>query len=412
MSSTQSGNLTQTARGRRVLFTAYYFVEGAPIGFLWWSLPAILRSRDVGTERIGALLGWLVLPWAFKWLWAPLIDSVQGPRWTLRAWIGAAQVGMGLTLLPLLLVDDPLQSNALFVCLVAHAVFAATQDASIDALMIRTTAPDERGRLSGWMQVGMLTGRSLLGGGALLVLSRVGGTAVVAALLAVIVLGLGLLPFYRAPLPRLAAAGTSAPHLSWSLGAALRRRTTWIGLAFAALAGAGFEAVGAFAGPLLTERSAGSTDLAGRFFLVHAVVAMAAGGLAGGRLADRVGARRGTVSAGLALGATILATAAAIELGDPARAQGLIPWLTAVYVTIGWFTASSYALFMEWTDDRLGATQFSAFMGATNLCEAWAVLAAGRLIPELGYGPAFGTLAVLGLFALALASLRPSSSNC
>lgn len=395
-------NLARSSSGRRFLFSTYYFVEGAPIGFLWWSMPAILRANDVGPERIGTMLGWLSLPWAFKWLWAPLIDLLQGPAWTLRAWIGTSQLGMALTLAPLLLIADPWSSEVLVPCLCAHAVLAATQDAAIDALMIRTSEPAERGRLAGWMQFGMLVGRSLLGGGALLLLSRLGQATVVMALLAVIAVGLALLPLYRAPLPERNPGGGGAAELGRHVRAAFRRRTTWMGLAFAALAGAGFEAVGAFAGPLLTERSAGATDVAGHFFLVHAVVAMAAGGLLGGRLTDRLGARRGTLTAGASLGAAVLSAAAVIEYTDGGAARVLVPWLTATYVTIGWFTAASYALFMECSEPRLAATQFSAFMGATNLCESWSAMAAGRMIPRLGYGFSFGALALVGLLALAL----------
>ncbi len=405
------GFLATPAR-RRVLFTAYYFVEGAPIGFLWWSLPSVLQAQGVGPERIGALLGWLVLPWALKWLWAPLVDLLQGPAWTLRGWIGAAQVGMVLSLAPLLLDAQFLRSDLLVACLCAHAMFAATQDAAIDALMIRTTTPAERGQLAGWMQVGMLTGRSLLGGGALLVLPRLGERAIVLALLLVVAAGLGLLALYRAPLPARDASTTRARDLAAHLRAALARRTTWIGLAFAALAGAGFEALGAFAGPVLTELAGGKTDVAGRFFLTHAVLAMAAGGVAGGWLTDRLGPRRGTVLAGLFLGAATLATSAALGLGLADGAQALVPWLTAAYVAIGWFTAASYALFMSWTDERLGATQFSAYMGATNLCEAWAAAAAGRMIPRLGHATTFGALSGIGLLALALTALaRPRGSG-
>ena len=412
-------DLARTPIGRRLLFGAYYFVEGAPIGFLWWSLPAILRANGLGTGRIGALLGWLVLPWALKWIWAPLIDRFQGPAWTLRGWIGGAQVGMALALLPLLRETDWLRSDLLIGCLFAHAVFAATQDAAIDALMIRTTRADERGQLAGWMQLGMLAGRSLLGGGALLVLSRVGERALVIGLLGVVALGLGLLPLYRAPLSENDGAARRRLDFKTHARSALARPTTWIALAFAALAGAGFEAVGAFAGPLLTERSggaaagatAGATWLAGRFFLVHAVVGMALGGIVGGRITDRLGARRGTVLAGILLGLTILATAAATEIGSASGARTLVPWLTATYTAIGWFTAASYALFMQWTDARLGATQFSAYMGATNLCESWSAAAAGRLIPRLGYGVAFGVLATLGLAALTLLSLAPRANG-
>lgn len=404
-------DLARTPAGRRLLFTAYYLVEGAPIGFLWWSLPSILTAEGVEEERLGALLGWLVLPWALKWLWSPLVDRFQGRSWTLRGWIGAAQAGMALTLLPLLLEPELLRAEVpgfLILCLCAHAVFASTQDAAIDALMIRTTTPEERGRLAGWMQAGMLAGRSLLGGGALLVLSRVGGRALVLVLLAVIVLGLGLLALYRAPLPE---RGQHPPALAAELRAALARRATWLGLLFAAVAGAGFEAVGAFAGPLLTERAGGDTEVAGWFFLVPSVVAMAAGGVLGGRLTDRLGPRRGTVLAGLALGLVIAATSGRIELGPGDAAKPLVPWLTAVYAAIGWFTAASYALFMRWTDPRIGATQFSAYMGATNLCESWSAAAAGRMIPALGHGLSFGALALLGILALPLTWLADRGSG-
>jgi predicted MFS family arabinose efflux permease len=77
-------------------------------------------------------------------------------------------------------------------------------------------------------------------------------------------------------------------------------------------------------------------------------------------------------------------------------------------VAIGWFTAASYALFMDWTDPRLGATQFSAFMGATNLCESWTAAVAGRMIPRYGYGASFGVLATIGALSLLLLTLTRS----
>jgi hypothetical protein len=77
----------------------------------------------------------------------------------------------------------------------------------------------------------------------------------------------------------------------------------------------------------------------------------------------------------------------------------------ALYFCIGLFTASSYALFMDLTDARAGATQFTAFMAATNACEAWATWSGGRLAEGGGYALAFGTMSavsVAGLIALAL----------
>ena len=54
----QDLDLTTTARGRRVVFGLLYFAEGAPIGYVWWTLPVALSRAGLGSERIGALLGW------------------------------------------------------------------------------------------------------------------------------------------------------------------------------------------------------------------------------------------------------------------------------------------------------------------------------------------------------------------
>ena len=95
-------NLLRDPLGRRVLFGALYFAEGAPIGFVWWTLPVILRRAGWTKAAIGGLVGALVLPWAFKFVWAPLVDALRGPRFGFRAWIAVSQVAMAGTLLPLL----------------------------------------------------------------------------------------------------------------------------------------------------------------------------------------------------------------------------------------------------------------------------------------------------------------------
>ena len=84
--------------------------------------------------------------------------------------------------------------------------------------------------------------------------------------------------------------------------------------------------------------------------------------------------------------------------------------LGVLYLGIGCFTAASYALFMDLTDPRLGATQFGTFMAATNACEAWAVWTAGKLVSRFDYGPALLVMAVVGLLGLAfLRPLKPSA---
>jgi dipeptide/tripeptide permease len=74
--------------------------------------------------------------------------------------------------------------------------------------------------------------------------------------------------------------------------------------------------------------------------------------------------------------------------------------LANVYFGIGLFVASSYALFMDLTDPRLGGTQFTAFMAATNGCEAWSGLAMGAMAGAWGYP--YGMFVLAGVSAAAL----------
>ena len=86
--------------------------------------------------------------------------------------------------------------------------------------------------------------------------------------------------------------------------------------------------------------------------------------------------------------------------------------LAVDYVLFGLFTASIYSLFMQITDPRLGATQFSTFMGGINLCSVWSAWAVGRLAASWGYPSALTTLALASTAALPLLyAIRASRSQ-
>lgn len=379
------------------IFALLYFSEGAPIGFLWWAMPTLLRAEGVAVERITLLTALLVLPWTGKFLWAPLVDAWRSARWGFRHWAMAAQVMMGVCLVPLWWLD-PVQHLPVWVgLLLAHAFFAATQDVAIDALAVTTAGPEQRGWLNGAMQAGMLLGRSLFGGGAILLATHFGWRAVLLALVGAIWVTLIFLWRHGSGSEPAPCAGAARSEFVRSLRNMLRSRVTWLGLGFALTAGAGFEALGALAGPFLVDAGV-STNVTGVFFGLPVVVAMLLGGLTGGRLADRLGRERIVTLGLLGLGALIVGTGLAYRFG--LSGPGLIVLLTPVYFAIGFFTAASYALFMDLTDPRLGATQFSTFMAATNGCEAWAAWLGGRIAGNFGYAPAFVVMPVLALSGL------------
>jgi predicted MFS family arabinose efflux permease len=186
----------------------------------------------------------------------------------------------------------------------------------------------------------------------------------------------------------------------------VRGPTTWLVILIAAIGGAGFESVGLLVGPYLLDRGFTSEQI-GAFLFLPTVAAMIFGALVAGRRADRFDRRR---EVGLALGlmaVTILGLAALDARGS---------WVTLVllgllYFFIGAFTTASYTLFMDKTDRRLGATQLSAYMSATNLCESWSAFAVGALVTALGYGAAFSVMALVSLLVLPVLWWLPRTAD-
>lgn len=392
---------------RYLLLALLYFSEGAPIGYIWWAMPAKLRAAGMPIEHVGGLVALLTVPWTFKFLWAPAVDALQGPRWGLRSWITLSQVLMGLALLPLTILPLSATLQVAAVLLVIHAVAAATQDVAIDAFAIRILAPDERGRATGWMQAGMLLARSIFGGMALYLEQFAGERVMLAALIVCIWSTLIILWLSDIrPAPTVERQSGAAGAFVLALKRALLRRSTWLGIAVAATAGAGFEAVGGLLGPFLIDNGVSAARV-GLFLALPVVVCMIAGALGGGWLTDRLGAKRLVVVsiAGIAAWITVIAAG---RMAFDLTGAGLAAVVLPLYLLIGTLTASSYALLMNLTDPTIGGTQFSTFMGATNACEVWSVALAGVIAASLGYAAAFLIAGGVSLVAIPLTLLIPA----
>lgn len=401
---------------RRALFAALYYSEGAPIGFVWWAIPTLLAAREVPTGDIAQLAAVLVLPWTLKFLWAPLVDRCQTSRWTLKHWIATAQVVMGLLLLPLARLDFKADFELLRWLLLAHAIAAATQDVAIDAYCLKIVPIPERGGVNGWMQAGMLLGRSLLGGGALLVEPRLGQAGLIYLLVGNCWLSLPIL-WFAPQVEEHAEKNTSGTEPDESLAlprqiaTVLASRRTWLTLLFACTAGAVFEAAGVLIQPTLISLGATQEDV-GRFFLLVTTSCMAIGALQGGWLADRwphakaLFATQGLlVLAALILAASVAYVESAAPPKDDPAAVNLMPaWfaLALLYFAIGGFTAASYTLFMDVSRPPLAATRLSLFMGGTNACESWTAYVSGLLIAQLGYSLVVAAMALPTLLSLGL----------
>ncbi len=87
------------------LLATLYLAQGLPFGFFTVALPVLMREQGLSLPDIG-LTNLLSLPWALKFLWAPLVDRFAGGRLgRRRSWILPLQGASVLAVVGLSLVD-------------------------------------------------------------------------------------------------------------------------------------------------------------------------------------------------------------------------------------------------------------------------------------------------------------------
>jgi len=391
-------NLLSTKTGRIFLVTILYLTEGAPIGFIWWAMPTLLRQENVAIDSITSLTAILILPWIFKFIWAPLIDSIRNEKRGYKFWILISQLFMGLALVPLIFISP---QNNFFIWglfLFIHSFSAATQDVSIDALVINVIAKNERGKLNGFMNAGMLIGRSVFGGGTLILAYELGLSYMLGLLVIIIISVMVVLIFVKESIISLRTKN-QFENFTKNFSLSFKSKNTWFAILFALTSAAAFEVAGGLAGPFLTDLKL-SQESIGIFFALPVVLAMFIGGLIGGYISDKIN-RKSAVRLFLTGFVAAVIIISIYNFIEPfVNEYVFLSAYTVMYFFVGLFTASSYALFMDLTNPNIGGTQFSTYMAATNGCEAWTVWSAGYIVAGYGYSPAYILMGIVSLASL------------
>ena len=152
--------LLDSPRIRYLTGAMMYFAQGIPQGLLSIAIPAWLVSQGVSAADIGSYLAVIVLPWVFKLLTGPLMDRFEfAPMGRRRPWVLGAQLGLSVSFLALVLVEDPVGQIGLLMAIgVLVNIFAATQDVAVDGMSIDLTPVNEQGRLNAYMSFGKAVG--------------------------------------------------------------------------------------------------------------------------------------------------------------------------------------------------------------------------------------------------------------
>lgn len=376
------------------LLASLYVCQGLPFGFFTQALPVLLRRLGLSLEEIG-LSSLLALPWALKFLWAPLVDRYFWPSLgRRRSWLLPVQ---GLTALALLAVawrgPGPTLGPVLAAVVLVN-LLSATQDIATDGLAIDLLRERERGLANGVQVAGYRAGM-IVGGGALLVVFEPLGWGAIFALMAALVALLSVpVLLLREPAPRAAAAGAGASVVGF-----LRRPGAGRVLALLAVYKLGEAFAAGMLRPWMADRGLTLAQI-GWVLGTAGFVAGLLGALLGGALVPVLGRRRSLMTfaalQALAVGGYALAQIHGASLGQ----------LTAVcafeHLASGMATAALFTCMMDWSSADSGATDYTAQASAVVIATGAAAALSGVSASRLGYTGHF-------VLATALAAAVPAA---
>jgi PAT family beta-lactamase induction signal transducer AmpG len=379
--------LAQSRLLRLFSFSALYFAQGVPWGFISTGYTVFLTDHGVSDGDVAAAVAMMYLPWSFKVFFGPLLDWLPIARWGFgrrRPYILVAELGMVLTLVQLATVADPKAHLGLITAvLVIHNLCAALQDVAVDALAVDILAEDERGRANGLMWASKVGGIAVGGGGGVYISSVLGFSWLMIAMALIIGLVL-LIPLFVREGNEQLAEGMRSVLPRWSdVKQSFSFRAPLVGFALAFVGPFGYGMV-----PTITTKALrghfhySDTDIGMLNGLLEPLAGVV-GSLIGGFIGDRFGAKRTMAAASLAMAALLALFGA--TFAQWASLSYVFGWDLVYYPVNYLYQAVSLGLFMTLANPRIGATHFALYMATTNLCYSTGIWLSGQLAESVGY---------------------------
>jgi PAT family beta-lactamase induction signal transducer AmpG len=355
-----------------------YVAQGIPWGFMATTIPAYLASRGLDASSVGVALATTTLPYTFKWVWGPIVDTVGIPRFgRRRPWIVFAQLMMALTVAAMLVIGDlSLNLKLLARMILLHTVFNALQDVAVDALAVDLLTDDERGRANGLMY-GAKYGGGAIGGIGFATVIAYTSLETALAMQAIILLAIMLVPLLvresdapPPPRPKLGDIARSFADVFASRSAAM---TILVMLAYTFAYGI----IVVRANILFTQELGWTpqkyTSLVGGWGLVVGGLSAAASGF----VADAIGPKRLAMIAALAMGGGWLVFSLCPERWpDDSFVYAMSMWENASQAML---SVSLFAVCMQVSLPVIGASQFAAYMALSNFGSSLGYRASGQL---------------------------------
>lgn len=366
-------------------------------GMAYGALPAVLRERGLPLDHIG-LIYLTILPWAFKFLWAPAVERYRLPPGAPTRSRVVVGVGGLVTLAGLAGVAFVGPSDVgLLICAFMVVAFAAsTVDIACDGHAVETLAR----RHHGWgnaVQVGGAYLGSAIGAGVFLILVQKLDWSRAVGLMGALLL-LGGLPFCLSRPPLSPRPAEHTPSLRF----ALSRPRMRAGLVLAAL----FVVAHKWGPSMISAYLVDAGLDLGTIGMLNGIGGTAVGcasALLGGLLVRRLGARPTLVGALLAQACVLAGLAYAAHRGGVPVAFLVAGALAAASAVMAIGFVALYSLFMALSDPRQAGVDFTLLQCVDAAVSTIGGLAAGVISERGGFGLQFGIAACLALLVAPLA---------
>jgi PAT family beta-lactamase induction signal transducer AmpG len=388
------------------------FASGLPSELIRTPLQAWFTVTGVSVVSIG-LLGLVSLPYAYKFLWAPLLDRYVPPFLGRRTgWLLITQLGLVITIIIMAWCNP--KTNPLFLGALALliAFISASQDISIDAHRTDLLKATERASGTAFYVTGYRLAMLIAGGFALIIAEEYGWR--ITYIMMAVMMGIGIIatliapePTYQAAAPKSLKEAVIEPWREFFT----RDRALAI-LAFIILYKLSYAFILIMTPTFLLRALKFTLIEVGTVNKGIGLLAVILGVFLGGVISPRLGLLKSLFTFGLlqALGNLIFVILAVVG-------KNYLLLITAIFIVnffAGMETAVFVAFLMSLCDHRYTATQYALFSALAMVGNAVVSPIAGYIITDFGWVYFYfltAAIAIPGLFLLFLLRKTMTKNN-
>ena len=406
------------------------FSAGLPLRLVLGTLSFWLREAGIDRTTIG-YLSWVGLAYAFKWVWAPLVDWLPIPlltRWLgrRRSWLLLAQLAVMAGLVAMSFNDPRVALQPVVWGALSVAFGSATQDIALDAFRIESANTDRQAALAAAYQTGYRLAMIWSGAGVLWLAARseVAGLATyqhsawqTAYLVMAASMLLGMVTVLLSPEPGLRVMPKAKNLAEWLRGALidpfadfLRRygHQAVLILALIAIYRISDVVMGIMANPFYVDMGYTKDEVAA-VTKIYGVIMTLAGAFIGGAMSLRLGVMRVLMLGAVLSAASNLLFAWLFTRGHDVTS--LIFVISADNLSSGIASAAFIAYLSSLTNLNYSATQYAIFSSVMLLAPKFLAGYSGRYVDAFGYQNFFCATALLGVPVLLLVWLATKSQK-